>query len=236
TTASQPAINKHLIGSRRCSFEGLDGLEEIIKDRELLSSQLRRVKFEVRNQKQDSNTIANELMSLHRVLCVVNTRKDALELYRKTEDNDGVIHLSRSMCSAHIMEKIEDIKRTLSSSEKPLRVISTQLIEAGVDIDFPVVFRQICGLDSILQAAGRCNREGKNKEMGRVVVFSGEKLPSAGHIRIGSQCFNELIDLNPDVDLLSPKTMELYFELLYSNIQNFDSAGIKELLYDDAQR
>ena len=87
--------------------------------------------------------------------------------------NDGVkLHLSRMMCPAHLHETIGKIKTLLKDGLQPIvRVIATQLVEAGVDIDFPVVFRQEAGLDSVLQAAGRCNREGRSA-MGHTFVFS----------------------------------------------------------------
>lgn len=118
--------------------------------------------------------LADELSGYDCVLCIVNTRKDARELYRRMPE--GTLHLSRMMCSAHIMEVIKLIKQKLKDNE-PVRVISTQLVEAGVDIDFPVVYRAFAGLDSIIQAAGRCNREGKLNhvgKLGQVFVFNLE--------------------------------------------------------------
>ena len=91
------------------------------------------------------------------------------------------IHLSALMCGAHRSQKIEAIKRRLKAGI-PTRVISTQLVEAGVDVDFPVVFRALAGLDSIAQAAGRCNREGRLQQ-GIVYVFTPPSKIPAGHLR-----------------------------------------------------
>ena len=138
--------------------------------------------------------LADELSGYDCVLCIVNTRKEARELYQRMPE--GTLHLSRMMCSVHIMEVIKLIKQKLKDNE-PVRVISTQLVEAGVDIDFPVVYRAFAGLDSIIQAAGRCNREGKlNKkgELGQVFVFKPENSTLRG--LMGVTCFPRIVWLN----------------------------------------
>jgi CRISPR-associated endonuclease/helicase Cas3 len=101
------------------------------------------------------------------VLAIVNRRNDARELWQRMPA--GTMHLSALMCGAHRSQVIASIKARMKAGI-PTRVISTQLVEAGVDVDFPVVYRALAGLDSIAQAAGRCNREGK-LERGKVVVF-----------------------------------------------------------------
>lgn len=119
--------------------------------------------------------ISEELNSYEQVLCIVNTRRDCRDLHKLMPE--GTVHLSALMCGEERSEVISDIKKKLSDSV-PIKVISTQLVEAGVDIDFPVVYRAMSGMDSIAQAAGRCNREGKlcyKGEMGQVVVFSPSK-------------------------------------------------------------
>jgi CRISPR-associated endonuclease/helicase Cas3 len=106
-------------------------------------------------------------------------------------------------------------------------VVATQLIEAGVDIDFPVVFRQEAGLDSILQAAGRCNREGK-LDIGKAFVFGFQKPLPPGFM---TQTNNARIGMGKDHDWFSPEAMEAYFRQLYSRVDSFDKASIKDLLY-----
>ena len=160
----------------------------------------------------------------------MNTRKDAKELYDRLP-NDGVkLHLSRMMCPAHLHETIGKIKTLLKDGLQPIvRVIATQLVEAGVDIDFPVVFRQEAGLDSVLQAAGRCNREGRSA-MGHTFVFSlaAEKRNPFGSMADSN---NARLNLPEDSDWFAPSTMKAYFCQLYSRKQTFDEKDIKHWLY-----
>lgn len=165
-----------------------------------------------------------------RVLCVVNTRNDAKELYKRLPQEGVTLHLSKMMCPAHIRETIAKIKTALKDDENEIiRVVSTQLIEAGVDIDFPVVFRQEAGLDSVLQAAGRCNREG-NLNTGTTYVFSlanEHNLPK-GDIQDGNNARKSIVG---DHDWFDPSTMKLYFRQLYCRKDSFDKKNIKDYLY-----
>lgn len=120
-----------------------------------------------------SSALAQQLNALSQVLCVVNRRKTAQEVFRLLE-SDGAFHLSTLTYPAHRKAVLKEIRRRLKDG-LPCRVVSTSLIEAGVDVDFPSVFREEAGLDSILQAAGRCNREGeKPAEESIVTIFRGE--------------------------------------------------------------
>ncbi len=128
--------------------------------------------------------IAEWLREEPQVLCIVNTRKHAkLLLDHFDPHTDGLYHLSGRMTPKHRMAVLKEIRERLQD-DKSCRVISTQLIEAGVDADFPVVFRALAGLDSIAQAAGRCNREGK-LHTGRMIVFHPEKhgMPTKGWLK-----------------------------------------------------
>ena len=117
--------------------------------------------------------LAAQLQRQDQVLCIVNSRKSAQEIYRQLE-GAGCFHLSTLMYPAHRRAQLKEIRRRLEEG-LPCRVVSTSLIEAGVDVDFPTVYREEAGLDSILQAAGRCNREGRRPaEHSIVVVFQGE--------------------------------------------------------------
>ena len=110
------------------------------------------------------------------VLCVVNTRRAAREVFHQLS-GPGNFHLSTLMYPAHRRRILDEIRRRLRDG-LPCRVVSTSLIEAGVDVDFPAVYRELSGLDSILQAAGRCNREGKRPpEDSIVTIFQGEDPP-----------------------------------------------------------
>ncbi|RLB85886.1 MAG: CRISPR-associated helicase/endonuclease Cas3, partial [Deltaproteobacteria bacterium] len=138
-------------------------------------------------------------------------KKLAFELFNKISDLNNVYHLSSLMCPAHRSEIIKQIKIDLKS-KKTCRVISTQLIEAGVDIDFSVVYRSIAGIDSIAQAAGRCNREGKLSN-GIVNVFSPENGTPPGFLRKSAEIAE--IVLGHHTDALSLESVEEYFKRLY---------------------
>jgi CRISPR-associated endonuclease/helicase Cas3 len=142
--------------------------------------------------------IAREVARHDAVLAIVNRRADARELYRRlrAEQPRGLWHLSALMCAQHRSDAIAAIKASLierrealarGSAAEPVRVISTQLVEAGVDMDFPVVFRAMAGLDSIAQAAGRCNREGRLEGVGNVHVFVPPTAPPPGLLRQAAQ-------------------------------------------------
>lgn len=130
--------------------------------------------------------LAERLNEQSQVLCIVNTRKGAQELFRRLT-GEGRFHLSTLMCPAHRRGQLQEIRRRLAEG-LPCRVVSTSLIEAGVDVDFPAVYREMAGLDSILQAAGRCNREGKRPAAESVVtVFQGEgKIPPLFATAVGA--------------------------------------------------
>jgi CRISPR-associated endonuclease/helicase Cas3 len=129
------------------------------------------------------------------------------------------------MCPAHRSEVIAEV-RSLLAGEKPCRVVSTQLVEAGVDVDFPVVFRALCGLDSIVQAAGRCNREGRLRR-GDVFVFRAPTKPPPGVLRAGLEATEALLrESEGELDPEDPATMERYFRYLYFT-QPLDNAGIQ---------
>lgn len=124
----------------------------------------------------DWDTLSGQLQQHEQVLCVVNSRKSAQEIFTRLS-GEGNFHLSTLMYPAHRRAKLEEIRRRLREG-LPCRVISTSLIEAGVDVDFPAVFREEAGLDSILQASGRCNREGKRPVSESIVtLFRGEAAP-----------------------------------------------------------
>lgn len=228
TTASQPILDGKIKGTNQINyFEALPQIHEIIPHDAKLHDKLRRVKLEINNESQSYDDVAAQVARHDRVLCIVNTRKDAKELYERLPHEGMTLHLSRMMCPVHVKQTIGKIKTALKDdSQKVIRVIATQLIEAGVDIDFPVVYRQESGLDSILQAAGRCNREGK-RDICTTHVFSLGKLPP-GYI---SQSNYARLSLDDKCDWFSPETMRAYFVQLFSRTRSFDEKQIGELLY-----
>lgn len=235
TTASQPVLSGLIEGTNpTAGFKGIEHIKEIIPNELALHEGLRRVKLEIDDEGKTYAEIAAKLSEYNKVLCIVNTRKDAKELYDRLP-NDGVkLHLSRMMCPAHVYETIDKIKALLKDESQPIvRVIATQLVEAGVDIDFPVVFRQEAGLDSVLQAAGRCNREGKYT-IGHAFVFS---LSAEQRIPFGSikDANNARKNLPADSDWFAPFTMTAYFHQLYCRIGTFDKKEIKHWLYNPTE-
>ena len=231
TTASLPILSGRIEGANpTASFDALSSVHEIIPDGIDLYDKLRRVSLHFMDGAKSYDDIAEELSKHQQVLCIVNTRCDAKELYDRLPKEGISLHLSRMMCPAHVSATIEHIKAALKKlKEQPIRVIATQLIEAGVDIDFPVVFRQEAGLDSILQAAGRCNREGK-LELCTTHVFSlGKEHPLPPGFM--TQTNNARKNMGQQYDWFAPAAMTCYFKQLHSRIDNFDSKQIKELLY-----
>lgn len=232
TTASLPVLSGIIKGANpMADFEGIDRITEIIPNEFALHDKLRRVTLEIDNVGKTYDEIAAQIAMYNKVLCIVNTRNDAKELYNRLPDEGVKLHLSRMMCPAHISETVRMIKTLLKDeSHSVVRVIATQLVEAGVDIDFPVVFRQEAGLDSILQAAGRCNREGKNT-VGTTYVFSlaAEKRVPFGALASAN---NARLNLPAYSDWFAPSVMEKYFHQLYCRKNTFDDKDMKYYLYN----
>jgi CRISPR-associated endonuclease/helicase Cas3 len=172
--------------------------------------------------------LAAELQQHAQVLCIVNSRRDCHDLF--TLMPEGTIHLSALMCGAHRSRLIRYIKWRLKK-RKPIRVITTQLIEAGVDIDFAVVYRALAGLDSIAQAAGRCNREGRLAGPGQVHVFVPPTDPPRGLLRKGADTTRELAacEFNPQ----SPADYTRYFSLFYARVNDTGGAWLRDRLVAD---
>jgi len=230
TTASQPVLSGLIQGTNPfVSFEGLSNIREIIPEGANLHNRLRRVELKFEKNPKNYDEIAEELSHHSRVLCIVNTRNDAQEIYSRLHKEGICLHLSRMMCPDHVTETIDKVKLALKeTSNTTIRVVATQLIEAGVDIDFPVVFRQEAGLDSVLQAAGRCNREGK-LEMGSTFVFGLQKPLPPGFMTQTNNARLAMTDR--EYDWFSPEAMAAYFKQLYSRVNSFDKNEIKKLLY-----
>lgn len=229
-TATQPVFEKQDAFSAFPGFEK-GSMREIIQDVPQLYSKLRRVDVEILDAKKNESweQLASELTSFETVLCIVSDRKSCRELYHLMPE--GTLHLSALMCPQHRCEKIAIIKEKLRKGEA-VRVISTQLIEAGVDIDFPVVFRAIAGLDSIAQAAGRCNREGKLQvlgQKGRVILFVSPRKPPAGFLRKATEITYSLIQQG-EIDFLDPSLFKMFFTELYWKSKSLDIKDICGLL------
>ena len=236
-TATQPALLGK-IGSELNSFEGLSGVTNIIDDPDSLAKDFQRVEIKfpdnLSNRSEWPN-IAKELIKYEQVLCVVNTRNDCRQIHSLMPK--GTIHLSAFMCGEERSEIISDIKQKLKNGY-PIRVISTQLVEAGVDIDFPVVYRALAGLDSIAQAAGRCNRENKlglEGKLGKVVVFNPPKAAPVGLLRKGEDACKTILRTQLFQEL-TPAIFTTYFHHFYSAVNDFDKPKFVELLVKDADQ
>lgn len=231
-SATQPALIGK-IGSEPNIIDGLENVTEIIDDPDSLAKDFKRVEFIIPSDLTSSKSwdeIANELKQYEQVLCIVNTRSDCRELHKLMPD--GTIHLSGFMCGEERSEIISDIKSKLKNSE-PIKVISTQLVEAGVDIDFPIVYRAITGLDSIAQAAGRCNRENKLKDGGKVFVFIPPKFSPKGFLR-KSEDAGKAILRNHSTEEFTPSIYSEYFRNLYSNLNSFGKEEFESCLVNSA--
>lgn len=231
TTASQPILSGHIVGANpMASFDALPNVQEIIPREACLHEKLRRVKLTFLEGAMDYDEIAAAISKHRYVLCIVNTRKDAKELFDRLPEEGIRLHLSRMMCPAHVAATIQLVKSALKNGgATPVRVVATQLIEAGVDIDFPVVFRQEAGLDSILQAAGRCNREGKQKQSTTYVFSLNKEHPlPPGFI---TQTNNARLNMGKEHDWFSPEAMKSYFRQLHVRTDSFDVAQMEEMLY-----
>ena len=158
--------------------------------------------------------LAEELRQKNQVLCIVNTRRQAQRIYALLPQ-EGRYHLSTLMYPAHRKAALDIVRQRLQGG-KPCRVVSTSLIEAGVDVDFPAVYREIAGLDSIAQAAGRCNREGKREADRSVVTYFRGESPVPILQRINIQAATEALRGNRDPGNL--ETMQRYFTALRSLI------------------
>ncbi|MBR3418933.1 MAG: CRISPR-associated helicase Cas3' [Oscillospiraceae bacterium] len=162
------------------------------------------------------------------LLLVVNTKSAAKELYQRLHETDGasVFHLSTNMCPQHRRERISEMKRMLSAHE-PVICVTTQLIEAGVDISFGCVVRSLAGMDNAAQAAGRCNRNGEYHRECPVYILhlSEEKLGSLAEIGEAQKISEQLLAMPDDTDFLSVPLMSDYFRKLFQNAQNRSVKG-----------
>lgn len=230
-TATQPALLEN------DDFEGgLSGVREIMKNPPSLEAAFERVHSKNLGNKSISE-IAEIMASEEQVLCIVNTRSQAravMEAIRVI--SDSTYHLSALMCPSHRREVLSIMKSRIAEG-LPCKLVSTQLVEAGVDIDFPVVLRAIAGMDSIVQAAGRCNREGRLQQHGRLYVYYPEEGLPRGYFRQNAQ-ITELVMQDKGDDYLSRENISEYFKELYwikDKAGGLDKENILNLLERDVR-
>ncbi len=239
-TATQPAFRPREVNGKK--FAGLSDVRELMQGGphvqmpEELYEALERVRVHWSSTlaPQDWDTVAQRMAAHPQALAIVNRKNHARALADKLP---GALYLSTNLCGAHRAERIEEIRLRLAANREraqaglpvcPLHVVSTQLIEAGVDVDFPVVFRSLAGLDAIAQAAGRCNREGRLGN-GEVHVFTPPAPSPPGLLLKAEQATRELLatDMEP---ALSPEMFDRYSRLLLAKVNTWDKADIRGLL------
>ena len=206
-SATQPGI------TQRKGFEdGLEHVREIVPEPQRYFDRLRRTRITVKSEPQSAADIAAVFRTEPQMLAVFNTRTQARDAFGALRGTEGAFHLSALMCPAHRRAALAEIRERLRTGA-PCRVVSTQVIEAGVDVDFPVVWRAFAGLDSIAQAAGRCNREGR-RPCGAVTVFRPEGKDSKGDFNRREAATKATL-LKHKNDLLQPEAIAAYFDAYY---------------------
>jgi len=220
-TATQPAFEENVY------LKGIkEPVKDIVKSPETIYTKLKRAKYEfpALTEKWSWDRVANHLRESPQAMAVVNTKRDAMALFERLVDLGCTYHLSTLLCGAHRRDLLDRIRELLKENALCI-LIATQVVEAGVDIDFPVVMRAIGPLDSLVQAAGRCNREGRLKEPGRVIIFDPEEggIPP-GSYRIATDTCITLLRSGNDLD--DPGTYAKYFRMIYQG-QSTDKQNIQ---------
>ena len=239
--ATVQAVNR-LCQKYRCSmvfstatqpdFHALPSAEwkpvEILPDGPPLYKQMRRVQVEWRlfvnddrHQNPTFTEIAEEMSALPSVCAIVNLRRHARELFHSLQglcENDGLFLLTTDLCPAHRLEVVDKIRARLKAGQ-PCRVVATQCIEAGVDLDFDVMYRALAPLEAIIQAAGRCNRNGRLPGGGRFIVFepADTRYPGGSYER-ASNIVKDLWAENNALDINTPALIQAYYRLFFCNV------------------
>jgi len=234
-TATQPALDRSNFPQPKSDKQVQLGLtldrRELAPHPEELARKLRRVTLVFEGQKSNSELLA-DIASSPKGLIIVNSRKHALALYREAKATglDGLVHLSTRQCGVDRKAVLAGVRASLREA-KPCRVIATSLVEAGVDLDFPRVWRAAAGLDQIAQAAGRCNREGRRSADESIVsVFETPDYPPPPEIRNLTGDLSRI--LGKHADLFSPAAMKDYFGEVYWRVgpEGLDREDILGLL------
>lgn len=220
STATQPAFDQT---PYLRAFDGLV-IRQIVKGYKSHFKKLKRVEYQPVHQYNTLSDLAEDLSKFEnsQALVILNTRKHALELHEALRQRgvDGLYHLSTLLCGAHRKRLLSEIiKRLTINNPLPVRLISTQVVEAGVDLDFPVVYRVMGPLDRIVQAAGRCNREGKRKEKGKVIIFDfPENASPPGAYKMGMDDAKTILGRNLPQYLHNPELYTEYFQMLFRDV------------------
>ena len=228
-TATQPSLNKYFTEDVQ--------LHEICSNVDDLYDFFRRVHFE-KTDFEDTEALVAQLNIHKQVLCIVNSKKAAQKIFDGL-NGDGCYHLSTFMYPQHRRKILVEVRERLKNN-LPCKLVATSLVEAGVDVDFPVVYREIAGLDSIIQVAGRCNRENKRLlEESIVYIFEikndDTKIPS--FIKLPREITQMLLQEVDDIS--STAAIKKYFDLLHEykgeslDAHNIMKMSDKEMLFKD---
>jgi len=236
-TATQPDYRSLESRAEKHTIDSLKGAKQIVKQYEDHYVALKRVNYE-----EFGELSADELslvLAYHpQILCILNSRKDAVNVARACKRLDGVFHLSTLMCPHHRKAVLAEVKERLKGG-KPVRLVSTQVVEAGVDLDFPIVMRDIGPLDRIVQAAGRCNREGKMQGKGRCLLFKlSEGRAPKGSYKTATELTASYIEQELE-NLDAPEVLAGYYRDWYKYVET-DSKKVQEkrkrLSYEEVAR
>lgn len=224
-TATQPAFEALDEAVQEHAVSGWRPVEAVLEHRALFAS-LRRVDVSWPNADEtwSWSRLAEEIRDLPQALVVVNLKRHALAVLERLTGVNGVFHLSTNLCAEHRQAVMEEVRSRLASGDRCL-LISTQCVEAGVDVDFPVVYRAMAPLEAIAQAAGRCNREGRLNESGRlgkVVVFEPDedngwrkRFPTHSYYQ-ATEVTRTLLRLHGNLlDIHDPHVFRAYYRRLY---------------------
>ncbi len=240
STATQPAFDTLDAAVRKHAVSGWQPREAVPENPALFKT-LRRVavRWPKSNAKRTWTELADEIRRADQALVVVNLKRHALTLLNALGGTEDLFHLSTNLCAEHRRAVMENVRSQLANGH-PCRLISTQCVEAGVDVDFPKVFRAMAPIESIAQAAGRCNREGKLNEQGRlgeVVVFEPDeegswrkRFPTHSYFQ-AAQVTQTLLNMHGNLDINDPDTFMAYYRRLYDlNDPANQNANLKDAI------
>ncbi|WP_161984424.1 CRISPR-associated helicase Cas3' [Mariprofundus erugo] len=222
-TATQPAfdsLHEHISKEAEHGWKP----KEIAESHPEMFKRLERVDVKwPKGEKTDWESLAKKLKQATQVLCVVNLKRHAAKLLDELGDEEHVFHLSTNQCAAHRRCILDEVRQRLKSGLH-CRLISTQCVEAGVDLDFPLVYRALAPLEAIAQAAGRCNREGRMSaqgQMGEVIVFEPDEntsrycYPTHAYYQAAEVTRTMLIQHEYSLNINEPELYRKYYRRLY---------------------
>jgi len=241
STATQPAF-EHLNEKVKAHCQAGWQPKAIVENHREMLAATRRVQFNFLADKLDWQALSEKIKNHRQVLCIVNLKRHAFEMLKQLKDTQDVFHLSTNLCALHRQQVLDEVKQRLEKGED-CRLIATQCIEAGVDVNFPVVYRSFAPLDALIQAAGRCNREGKLKELGEIFVFNpdceGWLYPQETYKQAALTAASLQSELGEKFDLYNPDIINAYYRRLYNfaKIENKDlKTAIEELNFPEVAK